>query len=689
MHPDFADVVSGPLSQNYTCFLEGPAGAGKSAALLARLRFLLESGVPGYSILVILPDRASCRRWREAISQLELGPYGAVDVQTYYGLANRLVRLFWPLVAAEAGFSGPQSPPVFLNYETAQYLMGQRIASLLTQGYFEGLAMRPQRVLSQLLDNLNKAAVGGYPIGEVEGRLSSAWTGEEMRLRYYAQAQECIERFRRHCLQHGLLDVSLVIEVFHRYLVENPEFWRYFTERFRHVLVDDVEESVPVAQDLVLRLLSGCDSALLAGDLGGGFRIFLGVDPEGSVRLHQACERVVAVDERKHGSAEIMAFVGGVGAWLDQEVERPEAGARGAVVSLIQTRYRAEMIEELAREIARLVAKGVPPGEIAVVAPHADGVPRFMLSETFRAADIPFAVVRRYEALREEPVVRACLNLAVLAHPEWNMRLSLFDVGEVMALALAPIDPVRATLAARHLYDLRAGVLLSREELGPALQERIGFPSLDRYDALQEWIAAYRTGEEVAFDHFLRRLFGEVLSGPELEPEEAAAYSKLIASAASFRQVAPAMGLEGKTVGQRYVEMIFQGVVAAQYLTDLDVDVAPESIALVAPIYTFLLSGRIVRFQFWLDVGSLTWWEPLHQPLTHHYVLKRSWPRGERWTDAADFRIRNQTLFRLVRGLALRCREGIYLCTSELEGRGEPQDSPLLMAVQQVLQEGG
>ena len=70
-------------------------------------------------------------------------------------------------------------------------------------------------------------------------------------------------------------------------------------------------------------------------------------------------------------------------------------------------------------------------------------------------------------------------------------------------------------------------------------------------------------------------------------------------------------------MGQRYIEMVFEGVVAAQYLTDLDVGMAPESIALVAPIYTYLLSGHVARFQFWLDIGSISWWEPPHQPLTN------------------------------------------------------------------------
>ncbi len=689
MDRGFIPIVESPMDHNHTCFIEGPAGSGKSAALLGRLRHLLDSGVPGYSILVLLPDPASRARYGEEIARMELGPYGSVELHTYYSLACRLVRLFWPLVAVEAGFAAPQRPPVFLNYETAQYLMSQLIVPQLAQGYFEGLAMRPQRILSQLLDNLNKAAVNGYPIGEIEGRLRAAWTGEETRLRYYTQAQECIELFRGHAVQYGLLDFSLVIEVFHHHLVEKRAFWRYFSERFRHVLVDQLDETLPVAQDLIGRLLAICDSSLLACDQDGGFRVFLGVDVVGALQLRQACKECVRRQPEERFNPHISAFATRLGRCLEQDVEIPSAGEpRRAIAALVQTRYRAQMIEEVARRTLDLINRGVAPGEIAVVAPYTDGVLRFMLGEAFKAADIPFAVVRRFESLREEPVARACLSLASLAHPAWGLRPQAFDVGEALGLALAPLDPLRAALATRYLYDPKGGKLLPREKLNAEMQERIGGTVLERYDRLGEWLQAYGEGEPMAFDHFLRRLFGEVLSTLDLSPEDAAVYSKLIASATAFRQAGPAMGLEGKHLGRRYVEMVLAGVVAAQHLAfQEDVEAAPESIALVAPVYTYLLSNRKVRFQFWLDIGSISWWEPLHQPLTNHHVLSRRWEPGARWTDAVDFKIRNQSLFRLVQGLSRRCTEGIYLCTSELQGKGEPQDSPLLQAVHQVLQE--
>lgn len=687
MHPELERIFGAP-TPHQTCFVEG--GVGKRQLLGERLAQLLQEGVPGYSILVLLPDRSSRDEYQDLISRFDQGPFGSVDLNTYYSLAGRLVQLFWPLVAAEAGFATPQRPPVFLTYETAQYLMGELIGPLLAQGYFEGLVLRRQQILSQLLDNLNKAAVNAYPLAQVGERLKKAWTGEELRRRFYDQAQQCIELFRGHCLQHGLLDLSLTVEVFHRHLVEKPQFWQYFAQRYRHLLVDQVEEMVPVAQDLAERLLPVCDSALIAGDRCGGFRVFMGVDLGGVEHLQRACLQVVHLPEE--GTEDLRAFAQQVGQALGLDLGPSGPGrASRAVRGLIQERHRSAMIEAVAGQIARLVQGGVAPGEIAVVAPHADGVLRFALGEAFRVAQLPFALVRRYESLREEPAARACLTLAQLAHPDWGLRPSPYDVAEALGVALGPLDPLRAALLAHLRYDPDAGRLNQAADLKPEEAARLGTGVLERFAGLCNWLEAYAgQGQPDPIDQFLRRLFGEVLSGPELQPEDAALYSKLIASATWFHQVGPALGLGGKALGQGYVEMVLSGVVAAQYLTGLDVEEAPESIALVAPVYTYLLSGHQARYQFWLDIGARRWWEPPQQLLTNPHVLARRWDAERRWTLDTDLEQRNLTLHRLVRGLALRCREGIYLCASELESSGHLQeDSPLLEAVQQVLLEEG
>jgi len=685
-----------------TLYVEAPHGSGKREALVGRVRALVTAGASPGSILVLVPQRQRREMYGAMICDLgvteaaadgsspEAAATGrATDCQgvvfhTFSSLASRMVRLFWPLVAEAAGFADPHRPPVFLTYETAQYLMGQLVAPQLERGYFERLSMRPQRVLSQLLDNLNKAAINGYPVDEVRGRLEAAWTGERARLVYYEQVQTSVRAFRDHCLRHGLLDFSLVIEVFHQYLLEVDGFWAHLTGWCRHLLVDQLEETVPVAQDLIRRLIDDCESACLFADPRGGFRVFMGIDSRGAKDLAAVCSDRVVVEPRTRDP--VSALGDHLGQHLGGERRASPPAPGQGVAGLIFTRGRADMLAQVAAAIVDLVNGGIPPGDIAVVAPHADGVLRCLLGESLDREGIPFAVVRRFESLREQRPVRVCLTLAALAHPSWGVRPHPYDVAETLAV-VAGLDPVRGALAAQCLYAAPGGDLRPARTVDAEAAGRVGSGALAKYEAARIWLCRYAEETPVPLDHFFRRVFGELLSGPSLSSEDAAAYARLITSGAWFRQAAASMGLAGKAIGQRYVEMVWDGVVSAER-PGPDPGQETESVVLVSPVHTYLSESRQSVYQFWLDLGSTRWWEPPHQPLTNPHVLSRSWTAGSQWTDAVDFEIRNQTLRRLVHGLCSRCRRGVYLCSSELEEGGEAQDSPLLRAVERALREG-
>ena len=167
MKGDIAAAVEGPTEGGWSCFLSGPTGSDRPHAVIGRLRHLLGRRIPGHQILLLVPDRSTGIEIRAGLAALQTEPFGPVDPQTYYSMAARFTRLFWPLIASDAGFSDPRCPPVLLNYEMAQHLLGQLIQPLLNKGYFGELSLRPQRIISQLIDNLNRAAVNGYPIAEV------------------------------------------------------------------------------------------------------------------------------------------------------------------------------------------------------------------------------------------------------------------------------------------------------------------------------------------------------------------------------------------------------------------------------------------------------------------------------------------------------------------------------------------
>jgi len=280
------EVVSYPRDGGSSLFIRGLPGTGKSTALKARLAALLREGRRPYEILVLVPQRAQVERYERALQTLEAPTRGGVEILTFYSLSRRAVALFWPLIAREAGFARPDREPTFLTIETTQYFMWRVVEPLiLKEGYFSDLFIRRSRLLSQLIDNLNKSALVCFDHTDIYRRLRAAWTGGAERLNSYWQAQDCAVRFRAYCLEHNLLDFSLLTEVYYRYLFPQDVYRRYFRARYRHLIVDNLEDNVPVAHEFIAWAMKQCRSSVLAYDYGGGYRVFLGADAQSALEV--------------------------------------------------------------------------------------------------------------------------------------------------------------------------------------------------------------------------------------------------------------------------------------------------------------------------------------------------------------------------------------------------------------------
>jgi len=190
-------------------------------------------------------------------------------------------------------------------------------------------------------------------------------------------------------------------------------------------------------------------------------------------------------------------------------------------------------------------------------------------------------------------------------------------------------------------------------------------------------------------DHFFSRLFGELLSQPGFgyhhDRDAGRVAANLIDSARRFRWIVADKFLDPEIpLGLQYIQLVQQGVVAAQYIRSWN-SRQPGAVFL-APAYTFLMSNQPVDYQFWLDIGAHGWAERLYQPLTQPYVLSRRWPIGEPWTDQEEIASSQEALYRLALGLMRRCRKSILLGLSDLGEGGYELKGPFLKTIQRVLQ---
>ncbi|HLA42514.1 MAG TPA: hypothetical protein VJZ27_03705, partial [Aggregatilineales bacterium] len=555
-------------------------------------------------------------------------------------------------------------------------------------GYFDSISLDRPRLIAQVLNNLSAAAVNGFVLEEVTQRLISSWSGHSSRLPVYRAAMEAAQGFRHYCLQHVLLDFSLQIEFFMRHLVLQEEYIHYAHSTYRYLIMDNAEENFPVTLDFINGLWQSLDDGLVVYDRDAGFRVFLGASPEQAYSLKSVCDDVVETDTIFHQDQSVANLADAVRHNFSDDATLPEydVSPLNAFTIAYKTFY-PEMVDWIGSTVIQLVRSGVSPREIVILAPFLGDSLRFSLYNQLELAKIPFVSHRPSRAIRDEPAARAVLTFMKLAYPAWEELPPRSDVAQMFVEFIDGLDPIRAELLAQIVYKPNRD-LSSFDVINAQMQSRITYSVGERYEKLRLWIEAFH--QEAAAtppDHFMRRIF-DLVSQPgyrfHVNLDAGRVVSQLIDSANHFRDVILHEDIQNwDDVAVEYIKLVGDGVLASVNLPSW-LDEHQEAV-FIAPATTFLMRNRFVDYQFWVDVGSNSWFERLEQPVTHPYVLRREYPAGKPWTDEDEVNAQTAVMEHLLLGLMRRCRKQLFLGFADLGEQGFEQRGPLLRLFNRVL----
>ncbi|AVX31348.1 hypothetical protein CTH_1776 [Carboxydocella thermautotrophica] len=632
--------------------LSGPYGAGKTAECLRVYRQWLEEGMRTERILVLLASARRVSWWRQ---QLILPQAGNLEIYTYFGFIQREIALYWwQLKARQPALKGDD--PLFLSAETAHYLVTRLVDRAKAQGKLLKVVATTAQLAVQVLDLLNLIAVNGLEEEEALQRLLTGWPAAVDRQEELKAALAVGQEFRQQCLAGGMIDYSLAVELYHRYLLPEPNYRQELLRRYRGLIIDDAEELVPTALDLVLQLLLKAEQWLVTINPEGGLGRIRGGAPELAwARLQE----MAGANCRQIGGRPTLPQI--------QEIEAS---------------WRPELLELIAARILELRARGVEWDQIALLLPVSDAILETAIENWAQRQGIPVRKFATGWRLLDQPLVRALLTLAVLAHPRWHLAVAEDDLAHSLALILQ-CDPLRARLLAREL--VRNGV----EELDldqDQLRRRLGFALSERWERLQEWLRSYRQ-EPGTIAHFLQRAFGEILAPLPLQEEDLLSVRRLLAAALRLpRALAQAYGDETQP-DQAFIQMILKGTLAQEVL-ELAPWVERGQGLLLGTVSSFLDRGFTAEHVFLLDVTAPAWWQGPAKELVNSWLLARDREAEDIWQDDTDQNWRKEQANRMAWALFSRCHH-LYLGISIYNSQGIEQEGPFLDFVLSLAQTGG
>ena len=378
------------------------AGSGKTKVLTTRVAHLLAArGVQPGEVLAITFTNKAAGEMKERVAKLVGRRSNAMWVSTFHSACVRILRA----EAKKLGFTTS-----FSIYDQAD---AQRLMTLVCRDLDLDPKRFPPRVLSNQVSDLKNELVDWET---ARGQAANAY--EEQRAEVYALYQQRLREANAMDFDDLIMTTVQLLQVF-------PDVAEHYRRRFRHVLVDEYQDTNHAQYTLVKELtapvadLPGAELCVV-GDADQSIYAFRGADIRNILAFEEDFPdaKVVLLEQNYRSTQTILTTANAVIAQNDGRKDKrlwTDAGNGEQVVGYVADNEHDEAAF-VAQEVDRLSDEhGVQPHDVAVF--YRTNAQSRVFEEVFIRVGLPYRVVGGVRFYERREVRDALAYLRVLANP--------------------------------------------------------------------------------------------------------------------------------------------------------------------------------------------------------------------------------------------------------------------------------
>jgi DNA helicase-2/ATP-dependent DNA helicase PcrA len=346
------------------------AGSGKTRVLTHRIAWLIQAeGVSPHGILAVTFTNKAAGEMRGRVERLLGVPGGALWIGTFHGIAHRLLRLHWRAAGLVQGFQ-------ILDSEDQQRL----IKKIVKAAELDETRWVPREV--QWFINSNKDE-GRRPQHLKDGNDPT----RQQLIKLYAAYEEA-------CARNGVVDFAeLLLRSFELWR-DNPALLAHYRQRFRHVLVDEFQDTNAI-QYAWLKLIAGDDGcAFVVGDEDQSIYRFRGARVANLQQFQRDYRQALLfrLEQNYRSTGTILEAANGLIARNAGRIGKTlwTSGARGEPIRLYTAFNERDEAEFVTHRIRERVAQGGLRREIAIL--YRSNAQSRVFEEAFLSARVPYRV---------------------------------------------------------------------------------------------------------------------------------------------------------------------------------------------------------------------------------------------------------------------------------------------------------
>ncbi|MGB0334122.1 MAG: ATP-dependent helicase [Opitutales bacterium] len=331
------------------------AGSGKTRTLTYRVAYLLHQGIQPYEILLLTFTNKASREMLERVEDLTAVSRRHLWGGTFHSIAQRILRVHGELVGLKRHYT-------ILDEGEAETILKNVIQS--TDGKFLKTKNYPKpKVIANLISYARNTC--RTPFEEADDRYPflDGMAGKiDQFYKAYMQAK----------LDQQVVDYDDLLEYLLKLLREQPEVRQQYQDRFKHILVDEFQDTNRLQSDIVDQL-AGNHQVMAVGDDAQCIYTWRGADFDNIMQFgerHPGAE-IHKIETNYRSTPEILRFANAVlanqpaGLGYTKELRAiKESRERPYFVPVMDTRGQARFIIE---RIEGLIDEGRDLSEIAVL----------------------------------------------------------------------------------------------------------------------------------------------------------------------------------------------------------------------------------------------------------------------------------------------------------------------------------
>jgi DNA helicase II / ATP-dependent DNA helicase PcrA len=424
------------------------AGSGKTRTLTYRVAYLLSKGVRPSEILLLTFTNKAAKEMLHRVHDLTGVEPGRFWGGTFHSIGNRALRIYGDAIGLPKNFT-------ILDADESESLLKQVVETENKLFFKDKTNPKP----GPLFSVLSLARNTQKPITETVERYFPQYSEIKMMLPPFAAAYAEKKRAQ------DVLDYDDLLELWLDLLKKAPDVAAYFAQRFRHVLVDEYQDTNTI-QSQIVDALAGHHQVMAVGDDAQCIYSWRGADFENLMTFEDRHPGTVIhrIETNYRSTPQILQLANGVldaqpkGRHFDKELRAARKnGQKPLVVQTIDDREQADFILKRTRNL--IEEEGVAPGEIAIL--YRSHFHALEIQLAFSRAGVPYQITSGVKFFERQHVRDLIAFVQFVANPRnesaWNrIAVLLPKVGDKGAQKIYAAAFDHAKLMQRDFVDALA-----------------------------------------------------------------------------------------------------------------------------------------------------------------------------------------------------------------------------------------